>query len=139
MARLTRRPRAGVAPTTSGRFRFHGAASVPGGASARAIRDARRARWVVAFIGAVLPVLVGLLGAAPASAASSTYTYHEAAYAYGAQVHLSTPHTQSAAARASPTGPSAAPGVSHASLGRFGVATNTGDNLLTVKLGTAGY
>lgn len=65
-----------------------------------------------------LPCLEGAVGIAT--------TYDGAAYSYDAPVRLSLPDTVATDARGSASRPRVAPGVSHVSVGRFGVAADGG-------------
>lgn len=88
--------------------------------------QARHARWFLAFLVTLFAAVVGLFSAAPASGAPAAYTYDPPAYTYDAPVRLLTSHASDGPARASPAGPGVASWVSHTSVGRFGVAAETG-------------
>lgn len=79
---------------------------------------------LVATVG-VLALVVGLVGAQPASAATATYPYDITAYAYDAPARLSPPHSVAAGARGSPERPGVTSWVSSALSGGRGVAANT--------------
>lgn len=89
-------------------------------------RIARRPRWVTVALASVLAVAVGLLGAAPASAVTTTYAYDTAVYVYDVPARLSSPDTAPKDARGSPPRPEAGSWVSLASVRDDVVAANTG-------------
>jgi len=81
------------------------------------------------LLAAVFVLAFGLLGASPASAATTTYAYDSVAYAYDAPALLSPPDTVATDARSSPPGPGAASWGRPVAIGGFGVAANTGPDL----------
>jgi hypothetical protein len=91
-----------------------------------AFRCADSARRVLAFLGAAVAVLVGLVGAGQASAATTTYTYDTAVYAYDAPARLSSPDTVATEARGSPAVPRAVSWVSPVFVRGDGVAAEAG-------------
>lgn len=89
----------------------------------------RLAHVVIATLGALLAFAFGLWGASPASAVTPPYTYDVATYNYDGALSLSAAHAPVEAALGSPAGSRAAPGVSHVSIGRCGVAANTAETV----------
>jgi hypothetical protein len=101
-------------------------------------RHAHRPAWFLAFLAAALAVAVGMLGAAPPLAASSTYTYYTASYTYDAPARLSTVHAPVAAFRASPAEPAVVSWESHVAAPPVVVAAETAGNAAGVAARPAG-
>lgn len=83
-------------------------------------------RWVLALLSIVLTGAGSLAGAAPASAATSTYAYDSAGYTYDAPALLSSPDTAALYVRGSPSGLAAAAWEGSVAAGGRGVAANSG-------------
>lgn len=89
----------------------------------------RNARWTVlvaAIVTAVVVAVFGYWGAAPATAAPSTFTYDSGAYTYDCVALLSSPDTGATDTWGSPSGREAGSWVSPVSVRDRGVAANTG-------------
>lgn len=89
-------------------------------------RAASSLRWVLTLLAVVLAGAGSLVGAGPASALTQLHTYDAATYSYDGALRLSTVHAPVEAGLGLPAGPRVAPGVSHVSIGWFGVAAEGG-------------
>lgn len=91
-------------------------------------RLGRRARVAHGSAGrqvGVLALFVGVAGVVPASAATATYTYDTAAYAYDGPARLASPEAVARDARGSPSRSEAVSWGRSVFVARFGVAANT--------------
>jgi hypothetical protein len=103
------------------------------GRAARGASAGARGRLLASLVAvvAVLTVIYGWMGAAPASATSLTYTYDASAHSYDGSAGLSSPHATAVAARGSPAG------IGVASPERSAAASGFGYAVVVVVLGAA--
>lgn len=93
----------------------------------------RNARWTVlvaAIVTAVVAAVFGYWGAAPATAAPSTFTHDAAAYVYDAPARLASSDPVAPGARGAPAGPGATSWARSVFVGGDVVAANTGADVV---------